>query len=346
MTAEFIVDLAAFAANVRAVRERVAPAEPMLVVKDDAYRHGLAAIVQRAIVEGVSWIGALDVVTGMAVRELAGAQPRVFTWMLAGPDDVADALSADLDLGVGSSALLEDVATVAAQRGTIARVHLKIDTGLHRNGVRPEDWPAVVARAVELEQDGLLRIVGIWSHISEASDSDDDDARVAFDAAVTAARAAGLAPDLLHLAASAAAFARPEFRYDMVRIGAFHYGIRSTDGPSDAELGLTPVGALHAPVRRVGPVDVIVDAGFTDGLLSTAAGNLHAATAAGRQPVTAIGADTLRLPLAEGIEPGQTVTLFGADGADSATDLAERIGTIGEEVVLRLAPDVPRRYIG
>lgn len=344
MTAEFVVDLEAFARNVQTVRDTVSPAEAMLVVKDDAYRHGLDAIIARAVAAGVTWIGALDVVTGLAVRELA-PEARIFTWMLAGRADVADAVAASLDLGIGTAELLEDVAAVTLAAGRAANVHLKIDTGLHRNGVRPEEWPAFVARAAELERAGAVHVVGVWSHISEASDADDDDSRAVFEAAVAQARAAGLAPERLHLAASAAAFARPEFRYDMVRIGAFHYGIRPAGGPSDADLGLEPVGSFVAPVRRVGPVDVIVDAGFTHGLLSSAAGHLFAATAVGRHPVTEIGPDTLRLPLADGIEPGQTVTVFGAGEADSATDLAERIGTIGEEIVLRLAADLPRRYV-
>lgn len=343
MSAEFVVDLDRFAKNIAAVRERVSPAAAMLVVKDDAYRHGLRPIIERAVAEGVSWIGALDVVTGVAVRELAPSA-RIFTWMLVGRADVAEALEASLDLGVGSAALLEDVAAVATATGRVARVHLKIDTGLHRNGVRPEEWPAFVARAASLELAGIISVVGIWSHISEASDADDDDARAVFDAAIAGARAAGLAPELCHLAASAAAFARPEFRYDMVRIGAFHYGIRSTDGPADAELGIAPIGSLQASVRRVGPVDIIVDAGFTTGLLSSAAGHLSAGTSVGRVPVTEIAADSLRLPLTDGIEPGQRITLFGANGADSATDLAERLGTIGEEIVLRMSADLPRRY--
>lgn len=344
MSVEFVVDLEAFAANIRTVRDRVAPAEAMLVVKDDAYRHGLAPIIARALAEGVTWIGALDVVTGVAVRSIA-PEARVFTWMLRDREDVAEALEARLDLGVGSAALLEEVAAVTLATGRSAGVHLKIDTGLNRNGVRAEEWESFVRRAAELERAGALTVVGVWSHISEASDAEDDAARAIFERAIAQAHEAGLRPELRHLAASAAAFARPEFRYDMVRIGAFHYGIRSTDGPSDADLGLTPIGSLQAPVRRVGPVDVIVDAGYTAGLFSTAAGHLHADTAVGRHPITEIAADTLRLPLAPGIEPGQTITIFGGGVADSATDLAERLGTIGEEVILRLAADLPRRYV-
>ncbi len=344
MTVQFRIDLDLFARNLHTIRERVAPAEHMLVVKDDAYRHGVAEIVQRAVAEGVTWIGALDVVTGTAVRRAAGGDVRVFAWMIADADDVADALAADLDLGVGTAALLDDVAAVARRDGRVARVHLKIDTGLHRNGVRPEQWPDFVGRAAELERAGLIVVIGIWSHIAEASDAEDDAARAAFDAAVVEARAAGLAPTKLHLAASAAAFARAEFRYDMVRIGAFAYGIRSTDGPSDDELGISPIGALRAQVVALAPDDAVIGVGSAHGLLSSVKGALHVATPVGRAVVTEIGTEILRVRRWDGAAVGDVVTVFGADGADSATDVAERIDTIGEELVLRLSPEIPRTY--
>ena len=57
------------------------------------------------------------------------------------------------------------------------RVHLKIDTGLHRNGVRPEEWGTFVSRAAGLEAEGVIDVEGVWSHIAEASDAEDDVAR-------------------------------------------------------------------------------------------------------------------------------------------------------------------------
>lgn len=345
MNAEFVVDLEALATNLASIRARVAPAEHMLVVKDDAYHHGVAEVVERAVAEGVTWIGALDVATGVEVRRVAGGDVRVFSWAIADLADVTEALAYDLDLGVGTADLLDDIAAVAHRDGRVARVHLKIDTGLHRNGVRPEAWQAFVERAAALERAGLIVVIGIWSHISEASDADDDDARAAFDAAVERARAVGLAPRKLHLAASAAAFARPEFRYDLVRIGAFAYGIRSADGPSEDTLGITPIGALRAEVVAIAPDDAVIGVGSAHGLPSSAAKRLHVATPQGRAVVTEVGPETLRVKRWNGVEVGDVVTVFGADGADSATDVAERLDTIGEEIVLRLSAEVPRRYV-
>jgi alanine racemase len=345
MSAVLRVDLDAFAANLAHVRQRVQPSTLMLVVKDDAYGHGLAPIARRAWEEGVEWFGAFDVPTGAAVRAELGPAARVFAFIAASDRDVAAAVTADLDLGVGDAAMLEQVATAARAAGVTARVHLKIDTGLHRNGVRPEEWAAFVERAARLSDEGALQVVGIWSHISEASDEDDDVARTAFDKAVAQARDAGLTPEILHLAASAASFARPEFRYDMVRVGAFCYGIRPAGGPSEDDLGVTPIATLVAPVTDVGATATIA-AGSLDGLPSLLAGRVTLGTPAGARRLLSMDAASAMLEPWPGATPGDQVAVYGPGGSgeSSATTLAEQIGTIGEEIVVRLSPLIPREY--
>jgi len=336
------VDLDAFAANVATARSRVAPADVMLVVKDDAYAHGIAPIVTRAWQEGVRWFGAFDVPTGRAVRETLGDEPRIFVWLAFGEDELRSVAELDLDLGVGDAALLEEIAAVSGR----TRVHLKIDSGLHRNGVRPEEWPAFAARAAQLERVGAIEVVGIWSHIAEASDADDDAARAAFDLAVLQAQEAGLRPALRHLAASAASFARSEFRYDLCRIGAFCYGIRPSGGPSDAVLGIRPIATLRAPIIESDGESVVVGVGSLDGLPSTLAGRFDVTTPAGPRRVTRIDGRRSWVESWPDAVPGQLVDVFGREADASATDLAELVGTIGEEIALRVPPRVPREYRG
>ncbi len=342
MSAEYRVDLDAFARNLRRVRDVVTPAEPMFVVKDDAYAHGLEALVGRARDEGVRWFGAFDVVTGAAVRAIAGPDARIFVWLIGGADDLEAGIAADLDLGIGDHALLDDLAALDIDRP--ARVHLKIDTGLHRNGIRPEDWNAALARTSALVADGRIRLEGIWSHISEASDADDDDARALFLAARDAARAAGLEPRFSHLAASAAGFARGEFREDLVRVGAFSYGIRPAGGPGEAELGIEPIAGVVATVVSIDPAGVHVDVGSAHGLPSALAGRFEVATAAGPRRVETIGFTSLTVAPWETAEVGEQLSIFGRGALCSATDLAELIDTIGEEIALRVSPVLPRVY--
>jgi alanine racemase len=348
VTARLHVDLTTFAANIARVRETVAPAELMLVVKDDAYGHGLGRIVREAARAGVTWFGAFDVSTGCAVRDAAGDDARIFAWIAASQDDLAAAIAARIDLGIGDAGLLEELADAARARRETARVHLKIDTGLHRNGVRPVRWPAFVARAAELQRQGVIAVAGVWSHIAEASDAEDDAARDVFERALAEASAAGLRPSLRHLAASAAGFARPEFRYDMVRVGAFCYGIRSAGGPSADALGLTPIARLESDVVELDGPLAKIGVGMLDGLPSTLARRARVGTPAGPRSVVAIGSDESVVEAWPGAAGGDVVAVYGPGehGEGSATDLAELIGTIGEEIAVRVSPLVPRIYSG
>lgn len=347
MTARLHVDLNALTANLDRVRAVVAPAELMLVVKDDAYGHGLEPVVRTAAAAGVSWFGAFDVRTGAAVRAVVGAGPRIFTWIAASRDDLDLAIARGLDLGIGDADLLEEAAEAARVAEATARVHLKIDTGLHRNGVRPEAWPAFVRRAEQLQAHGEIDVVGVWSHIAEASDTEDDTARAAFERALDEAGATGIRPALRHLAASAASFARPEFRYDLVRVGAFCYGIRSAGGPPAGDLGLTPIARLEAEVIAVHTDAVRIGIGALDGLpTSLRGGRAVVGTPAGGRRLELIVDSHALVEGWPGAAEGDTVTVFGPGtrGEASSTDLAELIGTIGEEIAVRVSPLVRRDY--
>jgi len=342
---ELRVDLNALAANIAVARARVAPAQLMLVVKDDAYGHGLAPIVTRAAAEGVTWFGAFDVREALATRAAVGHDARIFSWLTVGPDQIAAALAAEIDLGVGDAGFLEQIASVARSAGATARVHLKIDTGLHRNGIRPEEWDAILARAASFSAEGLVRVVGVWSHIAEASDAEDDAARAVFDVAIAAAETAGFALEVRHLSASAASFARPEFRYDLARVGAFCYGIRPAGGPGQDELGIRPVAALAATVTRVGDYAVTLGVGSLHGLPSTLATRASVHVSGHRQEILHVSETHTTLAPWEGAVVGAEVWVFGPDGT-SATDLAEEIDTVGEEILVRISPLVERTYRG
>jgi alanine racemase len=345
VTAVLEVDLGAFARNLAQVRSRVAPATLMLVVKDDAYGHGLVPTLRRAWREGVRWFGAFDVTTGLAVRRELGASARIFVWITIA-DELPAAIAAGLDIGVGDPALLEEAAAAARMAGSGALVHLKIDSGLHRNGVRPEEWPAFVGRAAELEAEHAIHVVGVWSHLAEASDADDDVARAAFERGLADASAAGLRPEVRHLAASAASFARPEFGYDIVRVGAFCYGIRPAGGPAESDLGVTPIATLRAEVTGVDETAVRIGIGALHGLPSTLGGSAAVGTPEGPRRLLTVDETDSVVEAWPGARLRQSVTVYGREdrAPASATDLAETIGTIGEEIVTRLSPGLRREY--
>ncbi len=343
MPAVLEISAATLRANIEAVKDRIAPSTLLFAMKDDAYGHGLEWSVGVASAAGVDWFGSYDVHSALRIRAVLGPRGRVFAWVTSEDEEIAQAIEADVDLGVGTREYLARVIAVASRTGRTARVHLKIDTGLHRNGIRPEVWALALREARAAEEAGLIRFVGVWSHISEASDADDDDSQRVFLQAVAEAEAAGAELEVTHLTASAAAWWRPELRGSLSRIGAFCYGIRSADGPHLD--GIRPIAVLSATVSAVADGGVSVDLGSLDGFPSTLVG-ARAAHAAGTVAIRAIEATRIIVDAWPDAVVGDRVRLFGdgAWGEPSATDLAEGIGTVGEEILTRLSPRVARVY--
>lgn len=332
-------------ANLDAVTTRIAPSELMMVLKDDAYGHGLRWAVETAREAGIEWFGSYDIRSAVQVRRIVGSAVRVFAWATSTDDEVDEALLQQVDLGVGTREYLDRVIARAEALGARARVHLKIDTGLHRNGVLPDDWPQTVAEVRRAEAAQRMELVGVWSHLAEASDAEDDAAQQVFLSAVRTVEETGPAPEHLHLTASAASWWRPELRGSLSRIGAFCYGIRSADGP---ELdGVLPVAELAATVTGVVDGQAVIGLGSLDGFPSTLAG-AQVGTAAGGRTLLRIDHTSAVVAGWPGMVVGDEVRLFGAGdrGEPSATALAERIGTVGEEILTRLTPRVRRVIVG
>lgn len=341
---ELRLDARTFRDNIHAVRSRISPSELMLVVKDDAYGHGLAWTVSEAHSAGVTWFGSYDVRTALDVRREVGGAVRIFAWAISSDDEIDDALRNEIDLGVGSAGYLDRVIRRAGALGLVARVHLKIDTGLHRNGLLPQDWAQAVGVVRAAEDADVVEFVGIWSHIAEASDAEDDAAQDLFLDAIRVAEGAGARPRLQHLTASAASWWRSELRGSLSRIGAFCYGVRSADGP---ELdGIAPIASLVAPVIRVDGEHAVIGIGSFDGLPSTLSGS-RVGTPDGVRILRRIDHTICVVEGWPGMDVGDEVHLFGpgAHGESSATTLAESIDTVGEEILTRLSTRVRRTVI-
>ncbi|HRP99072.1 MAG TPA: alanine racemase [Terrimesophilobacter sp.] len=342
MTTWAEIDLTALRANTDVVRERVAPAELLAVVKDDAYGHGLDEVTRALVGAGVTAFGALDPHTALRVRQLA-PDSTVFAWLFDSGDDLAALIDAGIELGVTDLHTLERVGAI----DRAAAVHLKFDSGLSRAGIRSEQWRDFVSRAAELEHAGALRVVGVWTHISEASEVEDTASIARFTAAIDDAVAAGLGPTVRHLAASAASFQRADARFDRVRVGAFLYGIAPGDGLGPAQLGLRPVMTLRSTVTAVDRGIATIDYGGAAGLLTDAAGTVSVTIGGVRHPLIAVHDTHSLVDVGEAtVGVGDTVTLFGSgdSGEQTLQQWADAMGTIGEELVTRVHPSIERRY--
>ena len=345
MTARIDVDLAAFRANVRVLSELVAPARTMLAVKANAYGHGLVPLAVAALESGADSLAVLEVPAALELRA-AGIDAQVFAWLHGRHTDFSAAVDQNIDLGV--SAIWQLDAIAAAAHDKRGRVHLKVDTGLHRNGANPEDWPALVAAALEAERAGRVEIVGLWSHLADASPQDDAAALALFLESVSVAERLGCRDRLLHLAASSAGIREPEARLDLVRFGIAAYGISPFDDETAAQLGLKQVMSLRAPVTSVVDGVATIAVGSADGIQVPAIGQAHVAARSRAHPILTLGVDSLTFDVTRsGVEVGDEVTVFGPgdDGEATAEQWAAWAGTIGDEIVARASERLPRHYL-
>lgn len=368
--AEIEVDLAAVRDNVAALVGRVEPAEVMAVVKADGYGHGMVECARAARAGGAGWLGCALIDEALALRA-AGDTGRILTWLGVPGEDYTAAIEAEVDVTAYSVAEVREIAAAARAAGAVARLQLKVDTGLSRGGATEADWPAVVAAARAAEESGAVRVTGVWSHFASSDVPDDptnDQQEQAFRAALEVAEAAGLRPELRHLANSAAALTRPSAHFDLVRCGLAVYGLSPLPQLSTpADLGLVPamtVRARLAVVKRV-PAGTgvsyghtyltgsettlgVVPVGYADGVLRSASPAAEVQVAGRRHPVAGrVCMDQFVVDLDDArVEPGEPVVLFGKglDGEPTAEDWARASGTISYEIVTRVGGRFVRRH--
>lgn len=372
--AEAVIDLAAVRSNLAVFDTAVGGSAVMAVVKADAYGHGMARIAQEARSIGVPWLGVALLSEARALRQL-GDTGRILAWLWApGDPDLESCVASDVDISVSSLWALAEVADLARRVGVRARIHLKVDTGLSRNGAGLDDWAGLVAAAREAQDDGAVEVVGVWSHLANADrpeDSSVDDQRAHFEAASAEAVDAGLDPELRHLANTAAALDYPDIRYDLVRVGIGMYGVPPSTPGSATALGLTSVMTLRSRLALVKTIPAgqsvsygsawtakqptrigLVPLGYADGVPRGASGRGEVLVDGVRCPVIGrIAMDQFVIAIDDRIghaRAGDEVVVFGdqASGAPTADDWAVASDSIGYEIVTRVSGRVPRRYVG
>ena len=314
----------------------------MLAVKSNAYGHGMDLIIREAVAKGVDALAVLDLPTALAARAVAPETP-LLAWLFAPGQDYTEAVNARVHLGVSTDGQLGDIARHASSAPAV--VHLKIDTGLNRNGATAQQWPALVAHAAELESRGILRVHAVWSHLSDTSEETTKTALGKLRDATTVARQAGLTPDQLHLAASHALVDVPEVRLDMVRLGILAYGVSPLADRSARDLGFEPVLSLHAPIVDSDDDTITLGVGSGHGLLApvTPEAALNISGDACRVHGVELDRTVVERPHAAPLSVGESVCVLGAGGV-SVEQWARWCGTIGDEVLVHLRGEIPRAW--
>ncbi len=371
--AEVVVDLDAVRANVAHLREVVAPAEVMVVVKADGYGHGMVEVARAAREAGAAWLGVAVMDEALALRG-AGDTGPLLCWLAAPGEDYAPALAADVVVSAYTADQVRAVAAAARSLGRTAPLQLKVDTGLSRGGATAAQWPGVVAAARGAEETGDLEVVGVWSHLACSDEPEhpaNDAQEAAFHEALEVAEQAGLRPRWRHLANSAAALLRPTSRFDLVRCGLASYGLSPAPQVRDAAgFGLRPAMTARAVLALVKAVPAgsgvsyghtyttsddtvvgLVPVGYGDGVPRAASSRAELLADGRRTPIAGrVCMDQLVLDLGPGAgaRAGDEVVLWGdgSHGEPTAQDWAEACGTISYEIVTQVGGRFARRHVG
>lgn len=349
------VDLGAITGNVELLRGLVG-VDAMAVVKANGYGHGAVPAARAALEGGAAWLGVADLAEAHELRA-AGISAPVLAWIHDPDADFAAAVAAGVDVGVSSAAQLEALAALPDR----AEVQLKFDSGLGRNGVTAAEWPALVEAAAAHERAGRVHVRGVWSHLSNTGDDEDAAQAASFTEALDAARAAGLAPDLVHLAATAGALHLPATRFGMVRFGVGIYGLAPDDRPV---AGLRPAMELSARVVATKRVPAghgvsygydhvtsaettlaLIPLGYADGIPRSASGRAEVAIGGVRHRIAGrVAMDQFVVDVGDSrVAVGDRAVLFG-EGGPTADEWAGWAGTINYEIVTRIGGRVARVY--
>ncbi len=365
------INIEHFQHNLQYVRERIGPRPKiMAIVKANAYGHGLDIIASSALeTSDVHSFGVATEEEGVRLRRLTSRPILVLTGTLVNEIDIF--LEHDLEFTVTDLPMLRAIAARARAHDRRAKIHVKIDTGMRRIGIEPEDTLSYLSE-VERHADSV-DLVGVMTHFATSDEEDLTFFRkqlTRFDGAIQAARAAGITIPLVHAANSGAILQAPkESSYDMVRPGIMLYGYAPSPETNEKyRSDLLPPLALVSNVvfskrikagegvsyglRWIAQRDTTiatVPIGYGDGYSRLLTNRTDAVIKGKRYPVVGtICMDQIMIDLGDDeIAIGETVSLIDAQSTShNAWSLAKTIGTIPYEVLTNIAVRVPRVRVG
>ena len=364
------VNLSAIAQNFKSIKSQTT-ADVLAVVKADAYGHGLIPVSKALEDAGVDWFGTALLEEAINLRE-AGILKPIISWLTPLGEDFKSAIELDIDLGIHSIDLLNEVIKATSLTGKAARIHLEIDTGMSRGGVLSE-WDQLIKSVlvgVNLKQ---LKVIGIWSHFARADEPDElmnQEQLSLFEEKVNQAKVAGIDAQFIHIANSAALFTNKSSHENIIRSGIALFGLSpdvKTIGDSSS-LGLKPAMKLKAKLNLVKEVKAgssvgyggtavlksdtklgVVALGYADGIPRSTNNLAGVFVDKKRAPIigrVSMDQFVVDLGITSTAKTGDEVIVFGdgSSGEYTVDEWAKAANTINYEIITRIGPRVPRIY--
>lgn len=359
------VDLSAIGHNIREIKGRIRGGAMLCaVVKADAYGHGALAVAKAAVEAGAGYLAVAILNEALLLRDAGCREPILILGFT--PEEQASIV---VDRGITQTVFTFEAAAAlsaaAVKLNKRAKIHLKIDTGMGRIGILPEEAGALAARIAELPH---LDLEGIFSHFATADGKDKAFAYEQlerFKRAVASVEACGISIPIKHLANSAAILEIPEAHFDMVRAGVILYGLWPSPEVKKT-IDLRPAMRFKTKVAYVKPmppmrgisyggtfvtaddsVIATLPVGYADGYTRRLSGAAMVQIRGRRVPV--VGRICMDQCMADvtgisGVKAGDEVVLFGSEQVP-VDEIAELLGTINYEIVCMVSSRVPRIYI-
>ena len=359
------IDLKAVEGNLRAIRSHVkAGVRFCAVVKANAYGHGAVAVARKAVEVGADYLAVATLDEGLELRRAGFTTPILILGLV--PPEAAGAIVENyFTQAVCDKEMANALSTAAVEQGRTAKVHIKVDTGMGRIGIRPEEAGVLAGSINKLPG---IEIEGVFSHFAEADIKDKSYVRQqleTFRLAIENMKSQGVNPAIRHIAESAAILEIPEAHFDMVRAGIIEYGLWPSDEVTHP-IALKQVMRLCARIAFIKDVHqgesigygrqfvaaresriATLPIGYADGYIRAYAGHVveirgKRAPIAGRVCMDQVMIDVTDIPEAQ---VGDEVTLFGSPTL-TTDEAAGWLNTINYEVTCMVSARVPRVYMG
>ena len=363
------INLDAIAKNISLIAEKT-NSDLLAVVKADAYGHGLIPVAKTAKSAGANWLGTALLEEALSLRA-AGIEGPIIAWLTPPGEDFVAALQNQIDLSISSVETLQEILRAAKQTQIKPRLHVEIDTGMTRGGIR-DNFSQIISSLVAEKSN--FEFVGLWSHFARADEPNENFTKLQlekFDEVSKLFEENGLIAQIKHISNSAASLNFKSAHKNLIRWGIGMYGLSPdvTQMGDSKKLGLIPAMQVKSKLQLVKSVAAgaqvgygglgkvnqetkigVVSMGYADGIPRISSNKAGIFVDGKRAPLlgrVSMDQFVVDLGINSKAKTGDEVIVFGAGnlGEYTVDEWAVAAGTINYEIVTRIGVRVPRIYV-